>query len=90
MKQITVFACLLAVVPALPAHAQEKGARMYKCVDGGGHVYYSDKMNPDCAQGTELNRQGVTVNKKEIAKLPQPAKGDPADGPKTSKENERR
>jgi DNA repair exonuclease SbcCD ATPase subunit len=91
MKQITVLACLFAAVTALPVQAQEKGARMYKCVDGAGKVYYSDKMNPDCAQGTELNSQGVTMKKKEVARPAQPAKADPADAAqKTSKENERR
>jgi chromosome segregation ATPase len=84
MKQITVLACLFAAVTALPAQAQDKGAHMYKCVDRAGNVYYSDKMNPDCAQGTELNRQGVTVKKKEIAKSPQP------EAPKSSAESERR
>ena len=38
--------------------------RMYKCQDPSGKVYYSDKMNPECANGAELNRQGVVMQKK--------------------------
>jgi hypothetical protein len=47
-------------------------------------------MNPDCGQGSELNRQGVVMKKKEIAKPGQPAKADPEADPKTTKEQERR
>jgi len=78
MKPITVLACLFAAVCALPVQAQDKGARMYKCVDAAGKVYYSDKVNPDCGQGTELNRQGVVIKKKDPAKPGQPAKSEPA------------
>ncbi len=78
MKPITVLACLLAAVCALPLQAQDKGARMYKCVDAAGKVYYSDKINPDCGQGTEFNRQGVEMKKKDAAKPGQPAKSEPA------------
>jgi hypothetical protein len=68
MKPITVLTCLLAAALALPAQAGQAGARMYKCVDAAGKVYYSDKLNPDCGQNAELNRQGVVMKKKEIAK----------------------
>jgi uncharacterized protein DUF4124 len=78
MKPIAVLACLFAAVSALPVQAQDKGARMYKCVDAAGKVYYSDKINPDCSQGTELNRQGVVIKKKDPAKSGQPAKNEPA------------
>jgi chromosome segregation ATPase len=88
MKPISVLAFLAAAVLALPVLAQDKAARMYKCVDGAGKVYYSDKMNPDCAQGSEMNRQGVVMKKKESAKPGQPAKAEVT--PKTSKEQERR
>lgn len=54
---------------------------MYKCVDGAGKVYYSDQMNTDCGQSTELNRQGVVMPKKEAAKPAQPLKADPAAPP---------
>lgn len=91
MKPITVLACLLAAVCALPAQAQDKGARMYKCVDAAGKVYYSDKINPDCGQGTELNRQGVEMKKKDAAKPGQPAKSEPAaTTAKAAMEQERR
>jgi DNA repair exonuclease SbcCD ATPase subunit len=68
MKPITVLTCLLAAALALPAQAEQSGVRMYKCVDAAGKVYYSDKLNPDCGQNAELNRQGVVMKKKEIAK----------------------
>ena len=68
MKPSVVLSCLIAAALALPAHAQQGKARMYKCVDGAGKVYYSDKMNPDCGQSSELNRQGVVMKKKEAAK----------------------
>jgi hypothetical protein len=91
MKPINVLACLFAAVCALPAQAQDKAARMYKCVDTAGKVYYSDKMNPDCAQGTELSRQGLVIKKKEAAKPVQPSKADPVEAtPKNVKEQERR
>jgi hypothetical protein len=78
MKPITALACLLAAVCALPVQAQDKSARMYKCVDAAGKVYYSDKLNPDCGQGKELNRQGVEMKKKDPAKSGQSAKSGPA------------
>ena len=81
MKPIVVLACLTAAALALPAQAQQEKARMYKCVDGAGKVYYSDQMNPACDQSTELNRQGVVMPKKEAAKPAQPLKADPAAPP---------
>ena len=84
MKPITVLACLFAAVCALPVQAQDKGARMYKCVDAAGKVYYSDKVNPDCGQGTELNRQGVVIKKKDPVKPGQPAKSEPAQSEPTA------
>ena len=88
MKPISVLVCLSAAVLALPVAAADKAARMYKCVDGAGKVYYSDKMNPDCAQGAEMNRQGVVIRKKEPHKPGQAGKIEAT--PKTSKEQERR
>jgi DNA repair exonuclease SbcCD ATPase subunit len=77
MKPITVLTCLLAAALALPAQAEQAGVRMYKCVDAAGKVYYSDKLNPDCGQNAELNRQGVVMKKKEIAKPSQSANQSP-------------
>ena len=89
MKPVIVLACLTAAALSLPAQAQ---TRTYKCVDGAGKVYYSDKLNPDCGQGAELNKQGVVMQKKEVAAKPgSTVKADPtADLPKTAKEQERR
>lgn len=91
MKPIVVLTCLIAAALALPAQAQQGNARMYKCIDSAGKVYYSDKMNPDCGQSSELNRQGVVMKKKEVAKPGQPSKAGPAAATsKNSKEQERR
>jgi hypothetical protein len=93
MKPLIVLICLIAAALALPARAQQGNVRMYKCVDSVGKVYYSDKMNPDCGQGSELNRQGVVMpkKKKEIASPGQPSKtGSEEPLSKTAKEQERR
>ena len=87
MKPIVLLTCLIAAALALPAQAQQGNVRMYKCIDIAGKVYYSDKMNPDCGQGSELNRQGVVIKKKEVAK---PGQSSKADSPKNSAEQERR
>ncbi len=87
MRPLIVLACLIAAALCLPAQAQN---RMYKCVDAAGKAYYSDKLNPDCGQGKELNKQGVEMKKKEVTKPGVPAKGDPAEPSKTAKEQERR
>ena len=68
MKLLPVVTCLMAVVLALPVQAAEQsGVHTFKCVDAAGKVYYSDKPNPDCGKGVELNRQGVVVKKKVMA-----------------------
>lgn len=91
MKPIVVLTCLIAALLALSAHAQQGNARMYKCIDTVGKVHYSDRMNPDCGQISELNPQGVVMKKREVAKPGQPSKADPAAAtPKNSKEQERR
>ena len=91
MKPIVVLTCLIAALLALSAHAQQGNARMYKCIDTVGKVYYSDRMNPDCGQISELNPQGVVMKKREVAKPGQPSKAAPAAAtPKNSKEQERR
>jgi len=90
MKPAIVLACLTLAVLAVPAHAQGK-ARMYKCIDNAGKVYYSDKMNPDCGQGTELNRQGVVMKKKEVAKPGKPVNAEEsADADKNLQAQQRR
>ena len=87
MKPIVVLTCLIAALLALSAQAQQGNARMYKCIDTDGKVHYSDRMNPDCGQISELNRQGVVMKKREVAKPGQPSKADPAAAtPKNSKE----
>jgi len=92
MKLVSVLTCLIAAALAFPAQAQQGNARVYKCIDAAGKAYYSDKMNPDCAQNSELSRQGMVMpKKKEVAKPGQPAKVDPAQAtPNESKERERR
>ena len=89
MKPITVLTCLIAAALALPVQAQQAGVRMYKCVDAAGKVYYSDKVNPDCGQGVELNRQGVVMKKKEIAK-PGQSPNEVVAAVKSTREQERR
>lgn len=89
MKPITVLTCLIAAALALPVHAQQAGVRMYKCVDAAGKVYYSDKVNPDCGQGVEMNRQGVVMKKKEIAK-PGQSPNEVVAAVKSTREQERR
>ena len=88
MKSLSIIACVMAALLAQQAHAQDKNVRMYKCVDTDGKVYYSDKLNPDCAKRTEMNRQGVVVEKKELPKTGQPTKMNAPT--KTSLEMERR
>ena len=74
MKQTSILALVIAAMFAKPVDAQDKNLRMYKCVDTDGRVYYSDTMNPACAKGTEMNRQGVPVTKKETPKPAQSVK----------------
>ena len=87
MRPLIVLACLTAAALALPAQAQN---RMYKCVDAAGKAYYSDKINPDCGEGKELNKQGVEMKKKDVAKPGVPAKADPAEPSKSATEQQRR
>ena len=87
MRPLIVLACLTAAALALPSQAQN---RMYKCVDAAGKAYYSDKINPDCGEGKELNKQGVEMKKKDVAKPGVPAKADAAEPSKSATEQERR
>lgn len=89
MKPITVLTCLIAAALALPVQAQRAGVRMYKCVDAAGKVYYSDKVNSDCGQGVEMNRQGVVMKKNEIAK-PGQSPNEAVAAVKITREQERR
>lgn len=90
MKPITVLTCLFVTSLALPGQAQDKGSRMYKCIDSAGKAYYSDKIGPECGQASELNRQGVVMPKKKEAAGPAQPKADTAATPKAVKEQERR
>ena len=58
---------------ALLASGQVHATKLYKWVDADGNVHYSDKVPPDQAKQarTELNEQGVTVNKVERALTPE-------------------
>jgi hypothetical protein len=67
---------LAATVWCAPSSAEDGKMRMYKCLDPSGKVYYSDKMNPECANGSELNRQGVVMPKKQVVKPGQPVQPD--------------
>ncbi len=90
MKSMVVLPFVIAIALALPAQAQQAAPRMYKCVDANGKVYYSDKLNPDCAQGSELNRQGVVMPKKKVANPAQRSKADVGVDSKDSQHQERR
>jgi len=63
---LTIFATLAG--PALAQQKPKPGASatvVYKCVDGRGKVYYSDKLTPECNEIEEMNRQGRVVKKHE-------------------------
>jgi uncharacterized phage infection (PIP) family protein YhgE len=90
MKILVVLPFVIAIALALPAQAQQATPRMYKCVDATGKVYYSDKLNPDCARGSELNRQGVVMPKKKVANPAQRSKADAGVDSKDSQHQERR
>ena len=91
MKPMIVLTCLICAALAFPAQADQATVRMYKCVDAAGKAYYSDKQNPDCGQASELNRQGVVMQKKEVPKPGKPSQTDPGQAtPKTALEHERR
>lgn len=66
---------LLAVFSAQPALA-----KLYKCVDAKGKVYYTDKLTPDCVQsGTqELSKRGVVIREYEPGVAPGQKKTPPA------------
>ena len=72
---IALFFSIVFAALALPVHAEAQKSRMYKCVDAAGKAYYSDKVNPDCGEASELNRQGVVMPKKDATKPA--AKGEP-------------
>ncbi|MEO8158566.1 MAG: DUF4124 domain-containing protein [Betaproteobacteria bacterium] len=91
MKPLIVLACLIAAALVSPAQADQEKVRMYKCTDADGKVYYSDKLNPDCNQGAELNRHGVTMKRRDAAKPAQPGKDAPEVlSPRKVREQERR
>ena len=41
MKPMIVLTCLMGAALAVPAQAQQGSARVYKCIDPTGKVYYS-------------------------------------------------
>ena len=90
---LTIFATLAG--PALAQQKPKPGASatvVYKCVDGRGKVYYSDKLTPECNEIEEMNRQGRVVKKHETLKpgvAPKPA-ADGMGGAKDSAERQRR
>lgn len=90
MKTLQIAASLLlACMLAAPALAQKKSsspnARMYKCYDEKGKLFYTDNPRLECNNGQEMTRQGVVVKKsgdksavadpKAEAKKVEPAKG---------------
>ena len=76
MKHTNIVVFAIAAFFVTPIYAEDKNVRMYKCVDTDGKVYYSDKLNPDCAKGTEMNRHGIPVDKKPTTRSAQPVKTD--------------
>ena len=76
MKNLLLVMGLAATVWCAPSFSDEGKLRMYKCQDPSGKVYYSDKLNPECANGSEMNRQGVVLAKKQVAKPGQPVQPD--------------
>lgn len=65
MNKTGVVVGILVAVLAVPVLAQTKAStgRMYKCVDEKGKVFYSDSPNSDCGKNTEMNKQGVVIQK---------------------------
>jgi FtsZ-interacting cell division protein ZipA len=60
----------LPVPAAKPGVPGKPGATMHKCTDAKGRIYYTDSPGPDCADGVELNRQGVKVDRPKPAPTP--------------------
>lgn len=68
MKTLQIAVSLLmACMLAAPALAQKKSsgpnARMYKCYDEKGKLFYTDNPRLECNNGQEMTRQGVVVKK---------------------------
>lgn len=78
MNKTGVVVGILVAVMAVPVLAQTKAStgRMYKCVDEKGKVFYSDSPATDCSKGTEMNKQGVVIQKPLKPVAAKPA-GDP-------------
>lgn len=68
---VALAAALAAVLTSAPAQA-----KLYKCVDPNGKVYYTDKLTPDCVQGgaREMKR-GIVVKEYEAGEVPTDKKG---------------
>lgn len=62
---------LTALLMAAPAHA-----KLYKCTDANGKVYYTDKLTPDCVQsGAREMKRGIVVKEYEAGEIPTDKKG---------------
>jgi hypothetical protein len=94
----TLIGLTIAAALAGPALAQQKpkpsasGTVMYKCVDGRGKIFYSDRFTTECGQTQEMNRQGRVVKKHETLKpgvAPKPVAGEDG-GREDSAERQRR
>jgi hypothetical protein len=94
----TLVGLTIAAALAGPALAQQKpkpgasGTVMYKCVDGRGKIFYSDRFTTECGQTQEMNRQGRVVKKHETLKpgvAPKPVAGEDG-GREDSAERQRR
>ena len=81
--------CGLAALTAA-AFPSPADARMYKCTDSQGRVYYTDRLTPDCVQQgpQEMNKRGIVVREYEAGQVPggRPVK---REEPRMSPEQER-
>jgi hypothetical protein len=60
------FAALLCLDQATAQVSRPARPVMFKCVDTKGKTYYSDKMLPNCAKGTELSSTGRVIEKPPV------------------------
>lgn len=63
---LALAAALAALLVSAPAQA-----KLYKCVDANGKVYYTDKLTPDCVQsGAREMKRGIVVKEYEAGEIP--------------------
>jgi hypothetical protein len=60
------FTALLCLDQATAQVSRPARPVMFKCVDAKGKTYYSDKMLPNCAKGTELTSSGRVIEKPPV------------------------